>query len=215
VYGARVLLDQFVARVNGNVILQSDINFEKALMQITAGDIAEEKNVIDQKVLLEKLIDRELLLAEARKFISKMVLEEEMTSRIEKLDVYFGGKARRIEFLQKNGFDEEFWIMHIRNQIILEKYIDQRFRVFVRVSGEEEDQYIRDHQAELNLSDFRDPVEAVPSEHKLRETIRLLLTEASVQKRVREQIANLRETADITYPARESENLLPDGMTKD
>ncbi|MBN1879616.1 SurA N-terminal domain-containing protein [bacterium] len=191
----QILLDRFIARVNGNVILDSDLQFEMA--QQTLDSDAKNRPATDRATVLQILIDRELLMDQARKFITRQLNETEVQNRIDELDRKYGGIDVRLRFLDANGMTEEFWRLRIRNQILLEKYIDQRFRAFVRISKEDEDRYIAAHVRELNLDHFDDPIKAVPEDHILRTMVRKLLVEQVVNERISEFLKELRSSASI------------------
>lgn len=192
----RVRLDAFAARVNGNVILESDVEFELVVMRMDPE--TRKLPVPGREIILERLIDRELLLDQARKFITKQITEADVTARMDELDSKYGGSGTRRQFLADAGISEEFWRIRIRNLVLLEKYIDQRFRAFVRISREDEDRYIRENAARLDLGEFEDPVAAVPDNHALRTVIRQLLTETEVNERIEELLQEQRTSADIS-----------------
>lgn len=196
VVAQRVRLDSFAARVNGNVILESDVEFELVLMRMDPE--TRKLPVPGREIVLERLIDRELLLDQARKFITRQITEADVTARMDELDSKYGGSEIRRQFLADAGISDEFWRIRIRNLVLLEKYIDQRFRAFVRISREDEDRYIRENAALLDLGEFEDPLAVVPENHALRTVIRQLLTETEVNERIEELLQEQRTSAEIS-----------------
>jgi hypothetical protein len=193
----RQFLDGFAVIVNGRVILDSEVTFEIALTMLKKDP--EIQSVPDRKAVLEKLIDRELLLDEARRFVPGSVTDKELAERIERTDRVFNGMENRVAFCRANGVDETFWRGYVRNQVLLEKYIEQRFRTFVRVTRDQENQYISDHRSELGLEPDADPEEAVPTGHPLRSVIQSLLAEQAVQERIADFLKDLRTSANLSY----------------
>ncbi len=206
-FATRIQLDGFAAIVNGKVILESDISFEISLMDIE--NKPEKKELFDRKEVLEKLIDRDLLLDQARRFTLKTISVKELNERINRMDNVFGGAEGRERFLKQNGIDELFWRIYIHNRMILENYIEQRFRTFARVTREQEDQFILNHIEELELAPEMEPGKAVPEDHHLRKIIRVLLSERIVQERINEFLKELRSSAIIVY-SQDEHGLLAD-----
>ena len=205
VVASRVQLDGFAAIVDGKVVLESDIDFEAALMAVEKK--TENLDLADRKEILGMLIDRQLLLDQAKRFTLKTIPETEVMDRVNRMDNVLGGREGREKFLLENGIDELFWRTYIHNRIILENYIEQRFRAFARITREQEDQYISDHIEELGLESGSEPEKAVPEDHYLRKIIRALLSERIVQERIAEFLQELRSTAIIVYSNEEPESL--------
>ncbi len=195
----RVFIDAFAATVNGYVILESDIQFEMKLLQFEAEYASRTTVETSRDTILERLVDRELLLNQARRFVTGVITETEIQKRISDLDTRYGGQSRRMEFLKKQGLDEEFWRLYVRNQLLLDVYISQRIRPFVRVNRDMEDEYIIEKQLELGLTEFDDPVKAVPENHPIRSLIRELIEETLMQERMDNLLQDLRNDAMITY----------------
>jgi hypothetical protein len=209
----RVFVDAFAAVVNGNVILESDIRFEIAFVQFDARFAKRENRQSDRNATLQNLVNRELLLHQARRFITRIITEKEIQQRIADLDERYGGKTNRSEFLNKMGFDDDFWRIRIRDQLLLETYYNQRLRPFVRVTRDLIDEYIIENQSELGLGEFDDPVSAVPDDHPIRSVIAELIGEKIMMERLEGLLHDLRTEAVIVYPESASDGI-GDNMKK-
>lgn len=195
--GRRVFLDGFAARVGGTVILDSDVTIEIALRNALAGSEGREPPPVDRGAVLEALIERELLLGEARKFITRTLTGDEIAAAEARLDARYGGTDRRRSILESLHLDEAFWNLRVRNMLLIEKYIAQRVAQFIRVTRADEDAYIVAHAADLGLGDVENPAEAVPPDHPIRKIVNELLTRQAVDARRSELILELRESQRI------------------
>ncbi|HPQ41547.1 MAG TPA: hypothetical protein PLV45_14340 [bacterium] len=194
---SRIFLDGTAARVNASVILESDIRIEIALMRQLAAAEGRPMPSPERDIILNGLVERELLLVEARKFITRTVTGEEIAGIRAELDRRYGGPEQRQAVLESLHLDATFWDQRMRNQILIDKYIDQRVAQFIRITGRDEDRYINAHAVELGLDAAEDPAAAVPEDHALRRIVNELLKQQAINARRTELIQELRASAQI------------------
>ncbi len=119
---------------------------------ITQADVAEEVNGIlaDQKTppatedqagqlrqaVLDRLIERQLLLQEAKR-VNVTVGNDEVVQRLELIRQRFGSEEGFQRSLEENGTSEEALKEHIRDQLIVQKLIDSKVRSTIVVSPQE------------------------------------------------------------------------------
>jgi peptidyl-prolyl cis-trans isomerase SurA len=142
-----VVLDRVVAVVNGDVILESDVDEERRFEEIqpyrkSAAELSRER-------MLERLIDRELILQQSESEPEDVVTDQE-------LDAQLLGLRKDIpdckqyacetddgwtKYLASHGFTvEEFrqrWLMRMR----LLKFIEVRFRNGIKITNAEINQF--------------------------------------------------------------------------
>jgi len=198
-FAERIRLDGFAARVNGNVILDSDVNAEIAIIKQIAFKNNKPVPSFSRDMILRKLVDRELMLQQARKFVSRTITQENILERKEKMSRRIGTPEQLTEFLSKNNISSEFWYQRARNRLILEKYIKRRIMPFVRISRAKEDEYMTEFAADLDLNLSENPLETIPDDHPIRKIVNQLLVNREVEKRKTEFLDDLRKTSEISY----------------
>ncbi len=159
---AAELLDRVVAVVNDQVINLSDL---RRYIALEAPNTPEEGAIHD-------LIERRLLLAEAKRFEVEPPSEAEVNAALE----HRGGNGDAGEF--RRAIQDRLWI---------DRFIDQRIRFFILVPPGEVERYYQAHAADFGNR----PLDEV------REEIQRLLTKQRFQERYDAYIARLRARAKI------------------
>ena len=141
--GQGVVLDRVVAVVNGDVILESDVDEERRFEEIQPYRKSEAE--LSRERMLERLIDRELILQQSESEPEDVVTDQELDTQLLGLrkDIHDckqyncdtdDGLKR---YLAVHGFTvEEFrqrWLMRMR----LLKFIEVRFRSGIKISNAE------------------------------------------------------------------------------
>jgi peptidyl-prolyl cis-trans isomerase SurA len=141
--GQGVVLDRVVAVVNGDVILESDVDEERRFEEIQPYRRSEAE--LAREAMLERLIDRALILQQSESEPEDVVTDQE-------LDAQLAGLRRDIpdckqyhcetadgwqKYLASHGFTvEEFrqrWLMRMK----LLKFIEVRFRSGIKITNAE------------------------------------------------------------------------------
>lgn len=144
------LVDKVIAKVDGEVILQSDLDqaFAFYRMQFTP-------NISDQelkKKILDELIKEKLLYVEAKKDTTIKVTDEEvekyLDQQIENKKKQMGEKAFE-ENLKKEGLTEATlrrkYRKNVREQLYVQKLIEKKIKPLISVSPDEVKKFYETH----------------------------------------------------------------------
>jgi hypothetical protein len=142
--GGQQLLDRVVARVDGYAITLTDVNAALALGLV---DAPEDGDRFDAAT--ERLIDRQLVLAEVVRFAPPEPDPAEVDRQVEAMRAEAG--ARLDEMMRSTGMDEARIRAAARDSLRIESYLNQRFGITVQVSGDEVVEYYRTHQDEFAI----------------------------------------------------------------
>ena len=186
-------LDRYAAMVNSEVILESQIQIERMMTQLYPGVIIEEIGKLTDQEILNRLINRLLLLNEARRFtqVSATEVDEKLNSIKTRVP-----ETRLDSIINFAGINKDELFIRIRNQILIEKYIDYRIRSFIQIQPKEVDKYLNDHATELNLTGIAPDSE---SYQKIKQLAALDIREKAINKRLEDLLQKLRSEAEIRY----------------
>ena len=184
--GARAgLVDRIVATVNNEVITASE------LAQTVGMNKRLGKSVPDGKTLeaetLEGLITRRLLVQEARRLRFVEISEQEIGAEIEKLRKRFESDASFMDFLRSLDLTEQVLGRMLGEQLLVEKFVEKKVGLFVRVTREEAQSYFDSHASQFPEKSFQD----------VQKTIMAALTDQKVGRQLDKYVADLRGKADI------------------
>jgi parvulin-like peptidyl-prolyl isomerase len=184
--GARAgLVDRIVATVNNEVITASE------LAQTVGMNKRLGKSVPDGKTLeaetLEGLITRRLLVQEARRLRFVEISEQEIGAEIEKLRKRFESDASFMDFLRSLDLTEQVLGRMLGEQLLVEKFVEKKVGLFVRVTREEAQSYFDSHASQFPEKSFQD----------VQKTIMAALTDQKVGRQLDKYVAELRGKADI------------------
>jgi parvulin-like peptidyl-prolyl isomerase len=184
--GARAgLVDRIVATVNNEVITASE------LAQTVGMNKRLGKSVQDGKTLeaetLEGLITRRLLVQEARRLRFVEISEQEIGAEIEKLRKRFESDASFMDFLRSLDLTEQVLGRMLGEQLLVEKFVEKKVGLFVRVTREEAQSYFDSHASQFPEKSFQD----------VQKTIMAALTDQKVGRQLDKYVAELRGKADI------------------
>jgi len=184
--GARAgLVDRIVATVNNEVITASE------LAQTVGMNKRLGKSVQDGKTLeaetLEGLITRRLLVQEARRLRFVEISEQEIGAEIEKLRKRFESDASFMDFLRSLDLTEQVLGRMLGEQLLVEKFVEKKVGLFVRVTREEAQSYFDSHASQFPEKSFQD----------VQKTIMAALTDQKVGRQLDKYVADLRGKADI------------------
>ncbi|WP_158943221.1 SurA N-terminal domain-containing protein [Granulicella sp. S190] len=139
-----VELDRLVAVVNGDVILESDVDEERRFEEIqpyrrTAADRSRDKTI-------ERLIDRALILQQSALEPEDAVSDKELDDQLAMLRKDIPDCKQQFQcatdegwtkFLASHGFTEEEFRERWRQRMVLLKFIEVRFRNGIKISDAE------------------------------------------------------------------------------
>jgi peptidyl-prolyl cis-trans isomerase SurA len=139
-----VVLDRVVAVVNGDVILESDVDEERRFEEIQPYRRVTGDNTRDR--VIERLVDRALILQQAalepEDAIPDKDLDEQLTTLRKdipdcKLQYHCETEDGWKKFLSVHGFTEEEFSERWRQRMELLKFIEVRFRNGIKISDAE------------------------------------------------------------------------------
>jgi SurA-like protein len=184
--GARAeLVDHIVAAVNNEVVTASELAQTAGLNERLG------KSVLDRKTLetetLEGLITRRLLVQEARRLRFVEVSDQEIGAEVEKLRKRFESDASFKDFLRSLDLTEQELGRMLGEQLLVEKFVEKKVGLFVRVTREEAQNYFDGHAARFPGKRFQD----------VQKIITAALTDQKVGQQLDKYVAELRAKADI------------------
>lgn len=184
---AQQLLDRVVARVNTYAITLTDVDAAIALgvVDIPAGPTQE-------ALATQRLIDRQLMLAEVARFAPPepdlAAVDREIAMMRERAG------ARLDAVMQATGLDEARLRDIARDTLRIQAYLNQRFGTTVQVSDEEVALYYRNHASEFQRNGAVIPFdEAAPAARQSAAAARRGAT-------ILQWMGDLRQRAEIVEP---------------
>ena len=195
--GQRVLLDRVAAVVNGELILESDVDAElrfAAFQPLGAAQPTRER-------LMERLIDRTLILQQMKMQPMAPVEDSQVDAQISRLrktipkcaayhcDTEAGWK----KFVEDNGFTVEEVRERWRQRMEVLAYIEERFRMGITVQQSAIDDY---YQKTMLPAYAREKV-APPAEATIADRIREVLLQQQVDKLLDDWLNSLRAQGNV------------------
>ncbi|MDD5435711.1 MAG: hypothetical protein PH343_09815, partial [Nitrospira sp.] len=174
-----VLIDRIAATVDSEVITYSDVQIERVFRLPEAGD----------GDALQELIDRRLLLMEAKKF--KITETEEDGQKIQKRfqEIKNGMDGDKFDSsLREYNLTEPDIIKILKEKYLAEKFINFRINFFVIIPDNTVKTYYSEHKTDF----LNRPLEDVYDEVKVR------LFQSESRKRLEDFMVQLRRKAKVT-----------------
>lgn len=194
---AQQVVDKMVATVDSggrvDLITYSDLLWQIALQPETP---IETPSSAELNRVLNLLINQRLIFQEADKLPTIAPTDKEITDYLNGLINRFPTRAefqRRAELV---GLSTEQMREIARQRLLIEKYLDFRFRSFVVVTAQEVADYYRD----VYVPRFRQnsPGQIVPTLEAVRAQLEQTLTEEKIEADTDAFITSARENAEIT-----------------
>jgi hypothetical protein len=183
---AQALLDRVVARVNGSVILLSDVR-AAVLFGLVDGP-AESEDAVEQ------MVQRALLVEEVNRFPPPEPTAEAIESELARLRTRAGVSSDEVE--RTTGLTPDNVRLLARDRLRIQGYIDQRFGLTVPLTDEQVLQYYRAHPEEFTTNGQLTPFERAQG---------LVRERAGLEQRQRtisQWLGDLRARADVSTPPR-------------
>jgi hypothetical protein len=183
---AQTLLDRVVARVNGSVVLLSDVRAAAALGLIEAAP--------DTAEAVEQMVQRALLVEEVNRFPPPEPPADAVDAELGRMRARAGGSFDEVE--RSTGLVAVHVRQLARDRLRIQGYIDQRFGVTVPLTDEQVLQYYRAHPEEFTVDGQVVPFERAQA---------LARERAGLEQRQRtidQWLQGLRSRADVILPAR-------------
>jgi hypothetical protein len=177
-------VEHIVAAVNNEVITASELALAVALNARLGGGTDRETLVSET---LNGLINRRLLLQEARRLKFVEVSDQERAAETEKLAKRFGSDKDFHDFLNGLGATQAEVTRMLGERLLVARFIEKKVGLFVRVSRDEAQAFFDSHATDYHGKRFQD----------VQKSIVALLTERMISQQLNQYIAELRARADI------------------
>ncbi len=188
--GRTELVDRIVAAVNNEVVTASELSCAIALNQ-RFGNVDTGGSALEAKTL-DGLITRRLLVQEAHRLKFVEISEQERSAEVEKLGKRFASDKEFGDFLAELGMTRQELTRMLGERLLVERFVEKKVGLFVRVSREEAQGYFNEHTAEFKDKRFPD----------VQKIILALLMDQKIGKQLDQYLAELRGKADIRISAR-------------
>jgi hypothetical protein len=191
-------IDQIVTLVNGEIITRSDLLWSIAL----APDAPSPERQISSDILkqkLDRMIDEKLIAQEATRMPAAEITQDEITKARNDLIASFGSAEAFRRRVESVGLTQTRIDQLVREMIVINKYIDFRFRSFVFVTDQEIQQY---YDSRLVPEIRRQNAVPPPlSDAKIRDMIVANLKAQKINDELDRFLKDLRARADIVQLA--------------
>ena len=196
--GTELTLDRVAAMVNGDLILESDLDAEE---RFTAFQPFSEAQQATREELLNRLIDRTLIL-------QQMALQPEAPISDAEVDEQFAMLRKSIpkcaayhcdteagweKFVADQGFTLEEVRDRWRQRMEVLRFIEERFRMGIRISQAEIDEYYKTTM----LPAYRKENAPAPPEATIADRIQEILLQQQVDKLLDDWLATLRAQGSV------------------
>jgi hypothetical protein len=190
------VVDQILALVNNEVITLSDLLWSLALdpnAPSPAGPVS--SDTLKQK--LEVMIDERLVSQEAARIPGAEVSREDIDKQRAALVASFPAEAAFRQRIESVGLTPERLDEIIRQRVLIERFIDFRFRSFVFVSEQEIQNYF---EKELSPR-IRERGQIPPPRNEVRAEIVNILRQEKINQELDQWLLALRQRADVVVLA--------------
>ncbi len=179
------LIDRVAAAVNYEVITWSDLEQAVRFNAAISGGSREWERLRTET--LEGLINRQLLLQEAGRLRFVEVSAQDISAEDEKLRKRFGSDKEFSDFLAGLDMTREQLDRMLGERLLVERFVEKKIGIFVRVSRDESQSYYDAHPSEFKGKRFQD----------VQRQITALLYEDKFGRQVEQYLAELRSRADV------------------
>ena len=186
------VVDRIAATVNGELILESDLDEEERFTRLYPYGVAEDKSPREQA--LTRLIDRTLILQQLASFPQGQVTDAEIAKEETDLRKDLPACANTDcttdkgwqKFLASDGFTEDELHDRLRQRAQVLRFIEQRFRSAVRIN----DKQISDFYSNTMLPEYAKQHAAAPPLDSVHDRVQEVLLE--------QQVSSLRQLRGLT-----------------
>jgi hypothetical protein len=179
------LIDRIVAAVNNQVITLSDLRQAVRFNEEMGGASRVRKDLGSET--LEGLINKRLLLHEARRLSFTEVTEQDVNAEVDKIRTRLGSDQAFHDFLQRLQMTPEQVGRMLGERLLVERFVEKKVGLFVRVSRDEARKYFDGHPEDFKGKPFSEAFK----------TIVALLSEQKTGQQITQYLADLRSKADI------------------
>jgi len=192
-------IDRVVAVVNGDLILESDVDEERRMAAFLP--YSDPAGSFSRPKAIERLIDRDLIEQQAKVQPQKLITDAEVQANLNDVrkDI-LACKEYKCEtaagwqrFLAANGFTEAELLKRWRERMETLAFIEQRFRMGIRISDAEVKQYY----TKTLLPQYAERHAAAPKLDSISDRIREILLQQQVSALLDDWLKALRASGDV------------------
>jgi hypothetical protein len=191
-------VDRLLVAVNGTVITQGDLYIARSLDALLATD-KEDTFVADRKEI-DRLIDLELIRQELRNLRIDMNDDGSIDARVLTLRERYANDGGLSRVLEQFGISESELDAFLKLELSILKFVEFRFRPFVRVRSND----IRSYYNDRLTPQLQDSGSEIPPLEEVSKKIEEILIEEKINNELDQWIENTRRNARIEYFDRES-----------
>lgn len=182
------VIDSILVVVNGDIITSSDLDDAIEVNRLRNPSERRERPVLEKEIL-EELIDRRLLVQEARRLMISEVSTEEIDDAVRQVKAGYADEEAFRDALLDADMTEADMREQLKDQLLIRRFIERRIRLIVRVDMEEVRRFFEANKEGMGDRSFQE----------FRDELRELLIEKKTNERLDEYRKELREKADIRY----------------
>jgi hypothetical protein len=134
-FGIAAEIDRLIVAVNGKVITQGDLDLYRSLRAVISYDRSSTPTSLENEIA--RLIDLELMRQELKNYSASQEDERKVEARLQSLREAYAEKGGLSLLLRRLGLQESELFSYLQLESSIMKFVDFRFRPFVRVSEEE------------------------------------------------------------------------------
>lgn len=197
---AQKVVDQILTLVNGELITRTDLIWSLAIdprAPNPAGGVS--RDILQQK--LDVMIDERLIRQEATRIPSAEITQAEIDKKRTELIKSFPSEAVFRERINAVGLTAEKLDELLRQRVVIDKYIDFRFRSFVFVTDDEVKQYYNDKLSAQVKEQGAVPVPFEKVGDDIKNGVRELLKGDKVDSEINTWLTTARQRAEIVQLA--------------
>lgn len=194
-----VQIDRVVAIVNGDLILESDVDEERRF--VVFQPYSEPSGSFSRAQAIQRLIDRTLIMQQAREQPMKPISDAQVAANLEDMrkDI-LSCKQYKCEtkegwqnFLAANGFTEAELLQHWRERMETLQFIEERFRQDIRIP----DQDVKNYYTKTLLPQYALRHATPPKLDSISDRIREILLQQQVSALLDDWLKSLRASGDV------------------
>lgn len=185
--------DRLLVAVNGSVITEGDLYVVRSLNEIVYPGRAVRTARMEEEI--ERRINLELILQELTNLRLKLEDEDLVRAKLAQIEQRYADSGGLSELLESIGISEEELYSFLKLETMIAKFLDFRFRPFVRIDRKEIEDYYRERlQPQLRASGID-----IPPLEEVSKKIEEILLEEKINTELELWIDNARNNAKIEY----------------
>jgi peptidyl-prolyl cis-trans isomerase SurA len=178
-------VDEILAVVNNEVITVSELNQTVALNERLGSQVRDEKTL--RAETLNGLITRRLLVQEARRLKFVEITEQEIDAETGRMQKRLGSAEALAGLLNAVGLTRKELDRMLGEQVLVRKFIEKKFGLFVRITRDDAQQYYDAHPGEFRGKSFLEAQKGIMAR----------LADERIDTLLDQYVAELRTKADI------------------